>query len=120
MAVIRDRFRYNPGVLRGRTLFLAGQVGRDSDLNIVAGTEAQTIQAFDNIKTVLLAAGGTFDDIVDMTTYHVDMRDKPIFREVRDRYFLKKYPAWTSVAVSCLSFPGLMVEIKCTAFLKPC
>jgi len=118
MKVIRERFHYNPGVLVGETLHIAGQVGRDENMNVVEGTEAQMTQAFENLKKVLTEAGATFDDIVDMTTYHVEMRDIGLFMKVKDRYFTNKVPAWTGVGVTCLAFPGLRVEIKCTAVLK--
>ncbi len=118
MAVIRERFHYNPAVLVGDTLHLAGQVGRDEHLNVIQGTEAQFTQAFENLKTVLTASGATFDDVVDMVTYHVDMRDIMLFMKVKDRYFTNKVPAWTGVGVTCLAFPGLIIEIKCTAVLN--
>ena len=50
MEVIRERFHYAPGVLVDGTLYIAGQVGRDANLHVVAGTEAQFVQAFENVK----------------------------------------------------------------------
>ena len=119
MEVIRQRFHYNPGVkASGHLLFVAGQVGRDQNLDVVEGKEAQFVQAFENVKTVLAAAGATFDDVVDMVTYHTDMRDLPLFMSVKDRYYTGEYPAWTGIGVTSLAMPGLMVEIKCVAMLK--
>jgi enamine deaminase RidA (YjgF/YER057c/UK114 family) len=119
MEVIKQRFRYNPGVkATGVLLFIAGQVGRDQNLNVIEGKEAQFVQAFENVKTVLSAAGATFDDVVDMVTYHTDMRDLQLFMSVKDRYYTGEYPAWTGIGVTSLAMPGLMVEIKCVAMLK--
>jgi enamine deaminase RidA (YjgF/YER057c/UK114 family) len=118
METITQRFHYNPGVRAGNLLFVAGQVGRDANLNIVEGKEAQFVQAFENLKKVLTAAGATFNDIVEMVTYHTDMRDLQLFMSVKDRYFKGEYPAWTGVGVTALAMPGLMVEIKCVAVLK--
>ena len=56
MEVIRERFHYSPGVVVGDTLYIAGQVGRDADLNVLEGAEAQYVQAFENVKKVLNAA----------------------------------------------------------------
>ena len=106
-----------PGVLVDDTLYIAGQVGRDADLNVVEQTEAQFAQAFENVSKVLQAAGAGFDDVVEMVTYHVDMRDLPLFMQVKDRYFTNRLPAWTGIGVSALAMPGLLVEIKCTARL---
>lgn len=118
MEIIKERFHYNPGVKVGNLLFIAGQVGRDANLNVVEGKEAQFVQAFENLKKVLSAAGATFDDVVEMVTYHTDMRDLQTFISVKDRYYRGEYPAWTGVGVTALAMPGLMVEIKCIAALK--
>ena len=115
MEIIRERFQYAPGLLVDGTLYIAGQVGRDEDLNVVEGTEAQFVQAFENVKKVLTAAGATFDNVVEMVTYHIDMRDLQLFMEVKNRYYGKHVPTWTGVGVTSLAMPGLIVEIKCTA-----
>lgn len=117
MENIFERFRYAPGVLVDDTLYIAGQVGRDEQLQVVAGTQAQFIQAFENVGKVLRAADATFDDVVEMVTYHLDMRDLALFMEVKNRYFTGRVPAWTGIGVTALAMPGLMVEIKCTARL---
>jgi enamine deaminase RidA (YjgF/YER057c/UK114 family) len=100
-------------------LFISGQVGRDENLHVVEGKEAQFIQAFENVKKVLAAAGATMDDVIDMVSYHTDLRDLPLFIQVRDRYVTNPahYPAWTALGVSALAMPGLTAEIKCTALL---
>ncbi len=118
MENIFERFRYAPGVLVDGTLYIAGQVGRDAELKVIAGAEAQFAQAFENVGRVLRAAGASFDDVVEMVTYHVDMRDLALFMEVKNRYFTGRVPAWTGVGVTALAMPGLMVEIKCTARLS--
>ena len=117
MEIIFERFHYAPGVLVGDTLHIAGQVGRNERLEVVNGTEAQFVQAFENVKKVLDAAGAGFDDVVEMVTYHVDMRDLALFMQVKDRYFTGRYPAWTGIGVTALAMPGLVVEIKCVAKL---
>ena len=100
MENIFERFRYAPGVLVDGTLYIAGQVGRDAELKVIAGAEAQFTQAFENVGRVLRAAGASFDDVVEMVTYHVDMRDLALFMEVKNRYFTGRVPAWTGVGVT--------------------
>jgi enamine deaminase RidA (YjgF/YER057c/UK114 family) len=119
MQNLAERFHYSPGVKAGNLLFIAGQVGRDENLRVIEGQEAQFVQAFENVKKVLTAAGATFDDIVEMVSYHVDMRDLQLFIQVRDRYVTneERYPAWTAIGVTALAMPGLLAEIKCTALL---
>jgi hypothetical protein len=48
--------------------------------------EAQIVQAFENLKRMLETAGASMEDIVDLTTFHTDMRDLPLFIKVRNRY----------------------------------
>jgi len=76
-------------------------------------------RSFRNVRKVLSAAGATFDDVVDMVTYHTDARDLELFIKVKDRYFtnLERLPTWTAIGVSFLAMPGLFAEIKCTALL---
>ena len=119
MKNIHERFRYSPGVKAGPFLFIAGQVGRDESLNVVEGKEAQFVQAFENVKKVLTAAGITFDDVVEMVTYHTDMADLQLLMKVKDQYFtnLDRLPTWTGLGATALAMPGLFAEIKCTALL---
>lgn len=132
MEVLYEKYHYCPGIKVGNMLYISGQVGRDENLQIVEGTEAQFVQAFENVKKVLVAAGATFNEVVEMITYHVTEASSessgsdspltipylPLFIEVKDRYFTRQYPTWTGVGVTGLSTAGLIVEIKCTAVLE--
>lgn len=118
MENIYDTFHYAPGILVGNTLYLAGQVGRDAELNVVEGAEAQFTQAFENVGRVLTAAGATFDDVIELETWFAeDMADLKTFMAVKDRFFTNRYPTWTGFAVKGFSMPGILVEIKCKAIL---
>ncbi len=133
MEILYEKYHYCPGIKVGNTLYISGQVGRDENLQVVEDTEAQFVQAFENVNKVLLAAGASFDDVIEMITYHVTganvnnvniaepqqltIPHLPLFIQVKDRYFTNKYPTWTGVGVTGLSTPGLIVEIKCTAVL---
>ena len=120
MQSIQQRFHYSPGVKVGNLLYIAGQVGRDANMNVVVGKEAQFVQAFENVQKVLTAARASFEDVVDMVTYHTDMRDLALFMQVKDRYFtnLERLPAWTGIGTTALAMPGLEVEIKCVAVVS--
>ena len=113
MKNIHERFRYLAGVKAGPLLYMAGQVGRDENLNVVEGKEAQFVQAFENVKKVLTEAGITFDDGVDMVTYHTDMSDLQPFMKVKDQYFtnLDCLPTWTAIGATALAMPGLFVVV---------
>lgn len=117
MENIYETYHYAPGVRVGNHLYIAGQVGRDRDLNVIADPEAQFAQAFENVKLVLDAAGAGFDDVVELVSYHTEMTDLPLFMRVKDRYMVRDYPTWTGFEVTRFSMPGLRVELKCTAYL---
>jgi len=107
---------YLPALQVGNFLFCAGQVGRTPDMRIVTDPAAQFEACFENLRTVLAAAGCTFADIVDMTTFHVEM-DKhwPAFREVKNRMLPRGAFPWTAIGVSALADPAFLLEVKDTA-----
>jgi enamine deaminase RidA (YjgF/YER057c/UK114 family) len=119
MENIYDTYHYAPGILVGDTLYCSGQVGRDADLKVVEGAEAQFVQAFENVGKVLTAAGASFDDVVELETWFAEsMADLKTFLAVKDRYFVNRYPTWTGFAVKGFSMPGILVEIKVKAILE--
>ncbi|RMH40262.1 MAG: RidA family protein [Deltaproteobacteria bacterium] len=108
-------------VARGRTLYVAGQVGWDTDGRMADGFVAQFAQALDNVIAVVRAAGGGPTEIVSMTIYVTDLdayrRSLGELAGVwRDR-FGRHYPAMTLVQVAGLVEPGGMVEIQAIAML---
>ncbi|HDR9583398.1 TPA: RidA family protein [Burkholderia stabilis] len=119
MEAVYEKIGYAPGLKVGDTLYVSGQIGRDAAMQLVDGREAQIVQAFENLKSVLEAAGASFNDVVDLTTFHTDMRDLPLFMQVRDRYLVgHPKPAWTAVGAHMLGgSPGYIVEIKAVAVL---
>ncbi|WP_027777061.1 RidA family protein [Paraburkholderia caledonica] len=119
MEAVYERIRYAPAVKVGNTIYVSGQVGRDAKMQLVEGREAQTVQAFENLKKVLEAAGASLSDVVDLTTFHTDMRDLPSFIEIRDRYLTTHpMPAWTAIGAHMLGgTAGYIVEIKAVAVL---
>ena len=118
MEAVYDDIHYSPAVRVGGTGYVSGQIGRDENLKVVADSEEQIVQAFENLKQVIEAAGGSMSDIVDLTSFHTDMRDLALFMKVKDRYLTKDYPAWTAIGASALGgVPGLIVEIKAVAVL---
>jgi enamine deaminase RidA (YjgF/YER057c/UK114 family) len=119
MEAVYERIRYAPAVKVGSTIYVSGQIGRDDKMKLVEGREAQTVQAFENLKKVLESAGASLSDVVDVTTFHTDMRDLPLFIEIRDRYLTTHpMPAWTAIGAHMLGgTAGYIVEIKAVAVL---
>lgn len=120
MQAIVERAGYLPAVGAGNLVFCAGQVGRSADLAIIADPRRQFEACWENLRTVLAAAGCKFEDVVEMTTFHVKLREHmSLFREVKDAIFPRGTCAWTCVGVSELAVDGLLVEIKCIAIAPP-
>ena len=71
-----------------RTIYVAGQVPNDKDAKIVGQGDfcAQAVQVFENLKAALVAAGATFEDVVKLNTYMLDISNAAILREVRSGY----------------------------------
>lgn len=117
MENIVERYRYAPGVLVGDTLYISGQVGRDENLHVVEGTEAQFEQVFRNVAKVLDAAGLNFADVVELESWFLNFpADLPAFMVVKDRWISGPiFPTWTGFGVSSFSMPGILCEVRVTA-----
>ncbi|MCW1932113.1 RidA family protein [Pararhodobacter zhoushanensis] len=106
----------SPGVLSGGHLFLTGMTGSAPTGEMPVDPEAQFSNAFDKIGAVLAEAGLGFDAVVEMTTYHVGLRDHfDTFAAVRRHYVQDPFPAWTAVEVAGLRRDGALVEIRVIA-----
>ncbi len=103
----------------GRTIYLSGQLGMTADGKFAGSTgdfRAQAVQCFENIKAALAAVGATFEHVVKLNNYLVDMAHLPIYFEVRDRYVdTKAPPASTTVQISKLARDGALYEIEAIA-----
>ena len=110
--------RYSAAIRSDDLLFVSGQVGSREDGSPEPDFEKQVQLAFDNLAAVLKAAGCTFDDIVDITTFHTDPATQfDVVLAVKDKVFPQEpYPNWTAVGVNWLA--GYDFEIKVIARLQ--
>lgn len=86
-----------------------------TDLDI----RAQTRAVIENIADILAAVGGSLDDLVQATTYLVNMNDFGGYNEVWAAHFDETGPTRTTVAVHQLPHPHLLIEIQAIAHLSP-
>jgi len=109
--------RYSAAIRSGDLLFVSGQVGSREDGTPGPDFEKQVQLAFVNLGKVLQAAGCTFDNIVDMMTFHTDpVSQFDVIMSVKDKVFSQKpYPNWTAVGVNWLA--DFDFEIKIIARL---
>ncbi|MDQ1186702.1 RidA family protein [Agrobacterium larrymoorei] len=112
-----EMHRYSAAIRSGDLLFISGQVGAREDGSPEPEFGKQVELAFKNLQAMLQAAGGTLDDIIDVTTFHTDPEQQfEAVLAVKDRMFPQApYPNWTAVGVNWLA--GFDFEIKVIARL---
>ena len=98
----------------GDFIFVSGQAALDLEGNIVGDGDfgAQAVQAFENLRAVLTAAGSGMDKLIKVNIYVTDMANFESVVAIRERYFSPPWPADTLVEVSALALPELMIEIE--------
>jgi enamine deaminase RidA (YjgF/YER057c/UK114 family) len=103
----------------GRIVYIAGQLGLKPDGSIAGDFRAQAVQAFENLKIALASVGATFDDVVKLNNYLIDIpKNLPIYREVRDKYVnTAQPPASTTVGVPALARPDAHYEVEAVVLL---
>ncbi len=113
----------------GDFLFVSGTSSRLAD-NTIAGAQVdgmgttvldirlQTRAVIENIRDILATQGATLADLVEVSSFLVDMNDFGGYNEVYGEFFDYTGPARTTVAVHQLPHPHLRIEIKAVAF-KP-
>ena len=111
----------------GDFIFVSGTSARRAD-DSIAGAErdaagkpvldirAQTRAVLQNIGDILASAGASLADVVEVSTYLVNMADFDGYNEVYSEFFGYQGPARTTVAVAQLPHPQLLIEIKAIAY----
>ncbi len=125
----KPRGKY-PHVKRaGDFLIVSGTSSRRAD-NTIAGADVDEVgttkldireqakAVIENVRDILKSAGANLDDVVEVTTYLVNMNDFAGYNEVYGEYFSSDGPARTTVAVHQLPHPHLLIEIRAMAY-KP-
>ncbi len=107
---------YSHGVRVNETVYLSGQTPIDGATGrlVEGGIEEQVRQCFQNLGTVLAAAGLGFEDVVKCNVFLVDMGDFVVMNRVYAEHFAEPYPARTTVGVAALPL-GARVEVEMVA-----
>ena len=111
-----DKWHYSLAIESGGYLFVSGCTGAGPDGVVSADIKEQFRQAFRNVGAALSEAGLSFADVVEIVSYHIDLRQHfQDFALIKDEFVGEPYPAWTAVGVSDLAANGALVEVKVTA-----
>ena len=105
-----------PVVDMGDFAFFSGVTGVGTNGEASSDPETQFRDAFRFLEENLEAAEMSFKNVVDLTSYHVNLRlHAESFIKVQDEFIVEPYPAWTAIGVSELWFPSLLVELHVVA-----
>jgi len=109
---------YSQAIVHMGFIYISGQGAVDPVTNQVkAGTiENETRLALDNIKMIMTGAGGSLENILQVSAYLLDIREYGRFNDVYRVYFKEPMPARTCVQVGKLPF-GLRVEIDAIGYI---
>jgi len=105
----------------GDFLFVSGTIAGaevDSLGTTCLDIRTQTRAVIENIRDILQSDGAGLQDVVEISTFLVNMNDFAGYNEVYGEFFGYDGPARTTVAVHQLPHPHLLIEIRATAY-KP-
>lgn len=110
---------YSPGVKIGNVIYISGQGWPEETSDI----SEQTYQALNNIKKIVITAGGNVSYIVATTVYLKNMEDFGKMNSSYKKFFedngvTEGFPSRTTVEVSNLPISAMKVEINATAILE--
>ena len=109
----QEDWGFSDAVVTGDTIYLSGVVvgmpPGSSDM------EGAYDLVYRSIGAILARAGASWDDVVDLTSFHADVEAQvPVMAGVHKKYVKAPYPAWTAIGVARILGNGL-TEIKVTA-----
>lgn len=108
-------FHFSAAVRSDGMLFLSGQIGANTNGDPISA-EDEFRNAWKGVGEVLEEAGKGYEDIVEYTSYHVNMHDHMgVFMKVRDEFISEPWPAWTAIGCTDLAVPAARVEIRVVA-----
>jgi enamine deaminase RidA (YjgF/YER057c/UK114 family) len=109
-------WHFSPAIDTGGFVFFSGITGVRPDKTLANNPSEQFRDTFRFAEMHLQAAGVGFEHIVDLTTYHVDLRKHLAeFVAVKDEFIKEPFPTWTAVGVSELITPGTLLEVRIVA-----
>ena len=109
---------YSQAVKVGNTVNISGQIPLDpASGQLVSGDiEAEIRRAFDNLKAIATAAGGSLADVVKLSVFLTDLGHFAKVNEIMATYFREPYPARAALGVASLP-RGARVEVECVLML---
>lgn len=115
-SAFEDQWHFSHVVRSNGLLFLSGVTGTGTDGTVDPDPAVQFAQLFRHLKQYLVAAGADLSSLVEITTYHVNLRQNlDAFVAVKDAHLSRPYPAWSAIGVVELITQGALVELRAIA-----
>ena len=110
----RQQWGYADAVLSGDTAYFSGMIAMVEEGE--STPEAAYERMFQLFDQRLRKVGCTWDDVVEITSFHTDLATQmPFFLAVKDKYVRRPFPAWTAVGVTRLIVANGVTEMKLVA-----
>jgi len=113
-AKFQAEWGYASAIRVGDTIYLSGVVAgvRKGETDLTLGYD----RAFQRIGETLKSAGASWDDVIDITTFHTDLTTQmPAIVAVKNRYIKAPFPTWTAIHIARLIPANGITEIKIVA-----
>jgi 2-iminobutanoate/2-iminopropanoate deaminase len=103
---------FSQAIQVGGFIYVSGHVGQDPTTGklVAGGIAMEAERIFQNLSTVLKAAGKSFDDVVRAGVYLTSISDYATLNGIYAKYFSQPFPARTVIAVAALPL-GACVEM---------
>lgn len=106
---------FAPAIKIDNRVYVSGVIAAPYEGDVKEGYR----RAWRTIEGMLVKAGASLDDIVEMTTFHTDIANQmDDFKLVKKEFIKAPFPAWTGIGTSGLVLPTGVVEIKVTAHIS--
>jgi enamine deaminase RidA (YjgF/YER057c/UK114 family) len=111
-----DNYHFSEAADCDGLLYCSGVIGTGADHKIPEDASEEFRNAWQGVGAVLKEAGMGYENIVEITSYHVGLQSLMAdFMSVRDEFLSEPWPAWTAIGITELAVPQARVEIRVTA-----
>ena len=110
---------YSQAVRVGSTVYVSGQIPLDPKNGemVTSSMDAQIRRVFDNLKAIIVAAGGSFASVTKLNVFLTDLSHFALLNQIMAEYFQEPFPARAAVQVAALP-KGAAVEMDCVLELE--
>lgn len=116
---VYDNFHFSEATKSNGFLFCSGVIGTGQKGKVPEDIKEEFRNAWTGLGKVLAECNLDYGDIVEYTSYHVDLHaNMGDFMSVRDEFLSAPWAAWTAIGITDLAIPGAHVEIRVIAKLK--